>query len=154
VKLNGSHVSSEAMSPRKSAKRRTSAISQLASWASKSTSPAASRTYQWLRSRDLPKSFSSMPTTLPLASSTSWRPRNSKTLLDLIMNSCASASGDRRKRMSSRIFIRFCLTNSSGSPSSVEPSAGTLMRYSLAIGLKTCWTRKRSLVSMALMRPA
>ena len=46
--------------------------------------------------------------------------------------------------MSSRIFIFFCFTKSSGWPSSVDPGAGTLKRYSFAIGLKTCWTRKRS----------
>ena len=51
--------------------------------------------------------------------------------------------------MSSLIFIFFCLTKSSGSPSSVTPGAGTLIRYSFAIGLNTCWMRNRSACSMA-----
>ena len=45
--------------------------------------------------------------------------------------------------MSSLIFIFFCFTKRSGRPSSVEPGDGMLIRYSFAIGLKTCWTRKR-----------
>ena len=96
----------------------------------------------------MPKFFSSMPITAPSASSTSCRPRNSNTLFDLIMKRCASPSGDRRKRMSSLIDIFFCLTKRIGVPSSVAPGEGTLIRYSLAIGLKTCWIRKRSEVSI------
>src|SRR3954451_6327962 len=64
------------------------------------------------------------------------------------MKRWSGASGARRKRMSSLIFIRFCLTKTSGSPSSFDPACGTLIRYSLAIGRKTCWIRKRSAVSM------
>src|SRR3712207_2460499 len=65
------------------------------------------------------------------------------------MKTCASSSGERRKRMSSLIFSFFWRTNSSGSPSSVEPGAGTLIRYSFAIGRKTCWIRKRFDVASA-----
>jgi hypothetical protein len=49
--------------------------------------------------------------------------------------------------MSSLIFIFFCFTKSSGRPSSVEPGLGTLIRYSFAIGLKTCWMSSRSALS-------
>ena len=45
--------------------------------------------------------------------------------------------------MSSLIFIFFCFTKRIGRPSSVEPGGGMLIRYSFAIGLKTCWTRNR-----------
>ena len=83
---------------------------QLASCASSSSVPAASRTCQWLRSSERRKSFSSIPITAPSASSTSCRPRNSNTDFDLIMNRCSSSSGERRKRMSSLIFIFFCFT--------------------------------------------
>ena len=97
---------------------------QLASCASNSSVPFASRTCQWLRSSDFVKFFSSSPITWLSASSTSCRPRNSNTLFDLIMKRCSSRSGSRRKRMSSLIFIFFCLTKRSGRPSSVEPGAG------------------------------
>src|SRR3954454_13259289 len=63
------------------------------------------------------------------------------------MNRCSSRSGSSRKRMSSLIFIFFCLTKRSGRPSSVEPGEGALIRYSFAIGLKTCCTSKRSAAS-------
>src|SRR3954468_10751365 len=53
--------------------------------------------------------------------------------------------------MSSRIFIFFCLTKTIGSPSSVEPAGGMLMRYSFAIGRNTCCTRKRSAASRRWM---
>ena len=64
------------------------------------------------------------------------------------MKTCGAVSSWLvRKRMSSRIFIFFCLTKSTGRPSSLDPGVGTLIRYSFAIGLKTCWTRKRSELS-------
>ena len=98
------------MSGPSAATRRTIEMIQLASCASRISSPAALRTRQWLRSSERVKSFSSKPITAPSASSTSWRPRNSNTDFDLIMKRCSSPSGERRKRMSSLIFIRFCLT--------------------------------------------
>ena len=51
--------------------------------------------------------------------------------------------------MSSLIFIFFCFTKRSGWPSSLDPLAGTLIRYSFAIGLNTCWITKRSADSIA-----
>src|SRR6185295_5016125 len=143
TKLNGSQVNRSNQSGPSWPKRRRSAMIQLASCASSSSWPAASRTCQWLRSSDLPKFFSSIPITAPSASSTSWRPRNSNTDFDLIMNRCSSTSGETRKRMSSLIFIFFCLTYRRARPSSVEPGGGTLIRYSFAIGLKTCWISRR-----------
>ena len=112
--MNGSHSSSDNQSGPMFPMRRSSAMTQFASWPSISSVPAASRTRQWLRSSDRVKSFSRTPITLPSASSTSWRPRNSNTDFDLIMNRCASSSGETRNRMSSLIFIFFCLTKSSG----------------------------------------
>ena len=150
TKLNGSHCSGASQSGPRSAKRRSErdrparlvGLEQLGA-AGVLHAPVAAQQ----RAREV----------LPerpddgcrRASSTSWRPRNSNTVRDLIMKRCGPSSGARRKRMSSLIFIFFCLTNSSGCPSSVEPGGGTLIRYSLAIGLKTCWTRKRSDRSIA-----
>jgi hypothetical protein len=108
--LNGSQVSNDAQSGPRSANLRISATTQLASCASSTSVPAPSRTCQWLRSSERLKSFSSSPITEPSASSTSCRPRNSNTVFDLIMKTWASSSGERRKRMSSLIFIRFCFT--------------------------------------------
>ena len=45
--------------------------------------------------------------------------------------------------MSSLMLSFFCFTKRIGVVSSVDAAAGTLMRYSLPIGLNTCWTRSR-----------
>ena len=93
TKLKGSQDRRSNQSGPSWANRRRSAMIQLASCASSSSSPAALRTCQWLRSSDLRKSFSSIPITAPSASSTSCRPRNSNTDFDLIMNKCCVVVG-------------------------------------------------------------